>query len=190
MQLGREALHYAKYRLGIDAARSQTTEAERASLARYAAGRSRAVEIGVFEGVSARVICNNLKPGGILYAIDPFPPGSIGVSWSLLIARNQIPSPPGILIRLTSQDAVAQIKGPLDFIFFDGDHSYEGISRDWRDWSDRVVSGGIVCLHDTLIAPNSPSRLGSHEFFDTVILDDRRFRLENQEGALSVLRRI
>lgn len=38
---------------------------------------------------------------------------------------------------------------PYDYVFIDGDHSYEGIRWDWLNYSPTVRPGGIVAFHDT-----------------------------------------
>lgn len=39
--------------------------------------------------------------------------------------------------------------GLIDFLFIDGNHSYEGVKADWINWSPHVRSGGVVAFHDT-----------------------------------------
>jgi hypothetical protein len=34
-------------------------------------------------------------------------------------------------------------------LFIDGDHSYEGVMKDFERWSPMVVAGGLVAFHDT-----------------------------------------
>ena len=36
----------------------------------------------------------------------------------------------------------------VDLLFIDGDHSYEGCTRDLENWYDNVSPGGHVLLHD------------------------------------------
>ncbi len=36
----------------------------------------------------------------------------------------------------------------LDFLFIDGDHSYEGVAADWNDYRGLVREGGLVAFHD------------------------------------------
>lgn len=36
----------------------------------------------------------------------------------------------------------------LDWIFIDGDHSYEGVSTDIKNWAPKVRKGGVVIGHD------------------------------------------
>jgi len=43
---------------------------------------------------------------------------------------------------------------PIDFLFLDGDHTYEGIHQDFEMYSPMVKKGGIVGFHD--IAPHPP----------------------------------
>ncbi|HET6499031.1 MAG TPA: class I SAM-dependent methyltransferase [Coriobacteriia bacterium] len=38
--------------------------------------------------------------------------------------------------------------GSLDFAFLDGDHSYDGVTRDLRAWAPKVRPGGLLCGHD------------------------------------------
>jgi len=44
-------------------------------------------------------------------------------------------------------------KAPIDLLFIDGDHSYEGVKMDWEMYSPLVRSGGLVAFHDTRIEP-------------------------------------
>jgi predicted O-methyltransferase YrrM len=37
---------------------------------------------------------------------------------------------------------------PLDFLFIDGDHTYEGAKADWLQYSPLVRKGGLVVFHD------------------------------------------
>lgn len=43
----------------------------------------------------------------------------------------------------------------LDFLFIDGDHSYEGVKADFEMYSPLVRPGGIVAFHD--VAQDSPT---------------------------------
>jgi predicted O-methyltransferase YrrM len=50
-------------------------------------------------------------------------------------------------------DTLEQVKqlfggSEIDFLFIDGDHSYEGVKRDWEMYSTLVRKGGIIAFHD------------------------------------------
>ncbi len=56
-------------------------------------------------------------------------------------------------IRATSADAAAGWTRPIRLLFIDGDHSYDGVTRDFALWARFVVQGGLVALHDVQSAP-------------------------------------
>jgi predicted O-methyltransferase YrrM len=47
---------------------------------------------------------------------------------------------------------------PLDFLFIDGDHSYEGVRKDFEMYSPLVRKGGIIAFHDIVLGP--PENVG------------------------------
>ena len=97
-----------------------------------------------------------------------------------------------VFVEKLSHEAAALIQGEFDFMFVDGDHSLEGIQRDWADWSGRLARGAVVALHDTCVpAHNSRvTQLGSFCFFEENIRCDPRFEIIEQVDSLSVLRRL
>ena len=53
------------------------------------------------------------------------------------------------IMRMFSHEAAPEIKnGSLDFVFIDGDHSYEGNSKDIKLWLPKVKKGGFISGHD------------------------------------------
>ena len=45
---------------------------------------------------------------------------------------------------------------PIDFAFIDGDHTYEGVKADFRNYGPLVRPGGIIAFHDILPRPDLP----------------------------------
>jgi len=43
----------------------------------------------------------------------------------------------------------------IDFLFIDGDHTYEGVKKDFELYSTLVGDGGIVAFHDIAVHPDS-----------------------------------
>lgn len=67
---------------------------------------------------------------------------------------------------------------PVDVLFIDGDHSYEGVLADWLLYHPLVREGGIVAFHDALL---SAPDLGVAEFLEKLrngIIDGRRYDLK------------
>jgi predicted O-methyltransferase YrrM len=42
----------------------------------------------------------------------------------------------------------------IDFLFIDGDHTYEGVKQDFEMYSEFVSEGGIIALHDIVPHPD------------------------------------
>lgn len=196
LRVGKSAVHLLRYYAGWDIAITQTTQAERQCLSRYATGKTRMVEIGVFEGVGTRVLAAAIVPGGDLYAIDPFVAGRLGINWGKPIALSEIRKANSrgrvTLVEAFSWEAAKLLDGSFDLIFIDGDHSLDGIKRDWEDWSGRVQPNGIIALHDTRVPAHDPyiETLGSRIYFDSHIKHDPRFILCEQTDSLSIMKRL
>jgi predicted O-methyltransferase YrrM len=56
----------------------------------------------------------------------------------------------------------------VDFIFIDGDHSYNGVKRDFELYSPLVRKGGIIAFHD-IAKPVPGSVEGVYKFWQEVI---------------------
>lgn len=189
------SVHYFKYKLGLAAALTQTSDAERASLRRHADGLQRLVEIGVYHGVNTRVFREVMHPGGVVIAVDPFDRswcGIRGYGWARRIAHAEVGKPSNgrvIWVECFGKDAPErpEVKPflPVDFIFIDGDHSYEGLRGDWQAWKNHVAPGGVVALHDS----NNRNMCGSERFTKEVILADGDFRLVEVVDSLTMLKR-
>lgn len=192
MMRGRNLIHWLGYLAGVTRPKTQTTIAERELLARCGHGKRSLIEIGVMHGVTTRLLRGAMAEDGCLTAIDPHPAGALGMSIERLIARREIGRVRrgrAVLLRAFSRDAAADWTTPIDFLFIDGDHSWAGIDRDWRDWSRHLVLGGIVALHDSRALPGRPD-LDSVRYTQDVILADPRFRQVDAVDSLTVLERI
>ncbi|MDW8311093.1 MAG: class I SAM-dependent methyltransferase, partial [Verrucomicrobiales bacterium] len=149
---------------------SSTTKAELQCLERHARGKALAVEIGTAQGVSAVRIARALAPGGRLVCVDPYSEENPNAQ----ICRREL-ARWGVLGRVTflrgrSVEMAAQIPRGCDFMFVDGDHSYEGLQADWGIVLECLAVDGIACFHDTSVPVEEPHRQpGSVRFFNEVI---------------------
>ena len=148
---------------GLIPPRPMHSAAEADVLRRLARGATCVVEIGVYEGSSAIVLCQALGPQSTLHLIDPFVDP---VGWSLPRGWQGAPFATQRAVRrysgsrgaggpriqwhiARSQDVGRAWPGPkVDFVFIDGDHSPEGCREDWEVWHPQVRPGGAIAFHD------------------------------------------
>jgi predicted O-methyltransferase YrrM len=117
------------------------------------------VEIGSARGKSACYVATALRENGQghLYAIDPHAPTNWNDSESVetydLMRKNLAQLGLDGFVTLVRQDSVSAAKEwtkPIDLLFIDGDHSYEGAKADWINFSKFINPFGLVVFHDTL----------------------------------------
>jgi predicted O-methyltransferase YrrM len=144
---------------GLIPPRTMHSDADAAVLRATAAGRRRVVEIGVYEGSSAVVLCEVLDPDAELHLIDPFgehgmalPAGwgaTEGASRRVVERARRRHGGPRVTWHVDySTELAKRWGGAVDLVFIDGDHSEEGVRADWRDWHGFVEPGGAVVFHD------------------------------------------
>jgi len=141
--------------LGLRPILGQHTQAEDAALGKWAAGRSSLVEIGVAEGASAVTLRRAMSSQGSLWLIDPFHLSRVqrinAMKRVAYRAVNDIRNGRVVWINKFSFEAVKGWVDPIDFLFMDGDHSERVVQKDWDDWHQYVIPGGVVAFHDAAI---------------------------------------
>lgn len=114
------------------------------------------VEVGVERGVYSKVLVREI-PGLKLYGVDP---------WQFYLGyREHVPQErldeffratkerlkdyDYQIIRDTSMNAVKRFAdNSIDFVYIDGNHTYDFVKEDIREWHKKVRKGGIVAGHD------------------------------------------
>lgn len=191
---GKSFIHYLGVLFGVSQPETQTLPGEREALAKYVSGATTVVEIGVYEGVNTAILSKAMGKNGKTFGIDPFFKGSMGICYHKLIAethlkRNKVRNLVS-LIEKYSFDAVNDIPEKVDFIFIDGDHSWEGISKDWPLYSDKLKAGGIMALHDTsVIEADGGYVQDSVRYYNEVIRHDDRFEWVETIDRMNILRK-
>jgi predicted O-methyltransferase YrrM len=121
------------------------------------------LEIGTAAGGTLFLFCRASDPKATIISID-LPGGRFGggyPKWKIPLYKSFAKDLQRIhLIRANSHDSktLEKVKSFLrgrriDFLFIDGDHSYEGVRRDFEMYSSLVRSGGIIAFHDIVIHP-------------------------------------
>jgi len=113
-------------------------------------------EIGVQRGRNAWVMLENI-PGLKLYLIDPYKDnkdtqrqwGEKFHNKAYRVAYNRLKNHNVKFIMDYSLDASLKIPdNSLDFVYIDGEHSYDYVMMDILIWSRKVKTGGVVSGHD------------------------------------------
>jgi len=128
------------------------------------APKRRVVEIGTQRGYSLRFWLELAQPGATIVAIDwwnkkemaedPRPTWESwvpeGVNFHSIIGDSHHDKTREVLLRLVYE---------IDFLFIDGDHTYEGVTQDWHMYGPLVRPGGVIAFHD-LITPDFSPHIG------------------------------
>lgn len=76
--------------------------------------------------------------------------------------------------------AKAWMYGPVDFLFIDGDHSYDGTLLDWEWYSPLVRPGGIVAIHDiSRRGPEWEGKVDTCKVYEHLALSHNHLTIEN-----------
>jgi predicted O-methyltransferase YrrM len=118
------------------------------------------LEIGTAHGGTYWAWCRLATPTAHLVSID-FPPND---AWTSRVRNYPRPTQTQTLIRADSHDAqtvrsLEGLKGSVDFLFIDGDHSYEGVRADFESYSPLVRPGGLIAFHDVESTKNPTSEV-------------------------------
>jgi hypothetical protein len=120
-------------------------------------GFTRGAEIGVWEGGFAHKICRP-NPRLELLCVDPWASqadyqevknDAARMEHAFQCAKQLLKPYRCTFLRMTSQEAVAHVAdGSLDFVYIDGNHLFDHVTRDLTLWAPKVRSGGVIAGHD------------------------------------------
>ena len=131
--------------------RRLSTDLECRVLGEFAAkARLGIIEIGVFDASTTKEFATKTQVP--IYGIDPIIPDSMGernVGNEVHIENNMKFYKDFHFVKDFSYNAVKTWDKPFDFIFIDGDHTYEAVKQDFEDWFPLLAKGGIVAFHDS-----------------------------------------
>ena len=116
------------------------------------------LEIGTHRGGTLYLWARLARPDAILVSID-LPGGKFGGGYSPFrtpIYRRFAQAHQKLHLMRANSHAESTLEEtkrllsghPIDLLFIDGDHTYEGVKKDWEMYSQLVRSGGLVVFHD------------------------------------------
>ena len=118
-------------------------------------------EIGTASGGTLFLLTRVCRPDGLLLSVD------LGLSFERCLVHARFASNKQRIVSIRADSrtpkTLARVRSllnahPLDLLFIDGDHSYEGVKSDFANYSTLVRPGGLIVLHD--IVPDHGTRHG------------------------------
>lgn len=158
------------------------TQQEKLQLVKLAAGVDGNVflEIGSYLGASSCFIAEGIRNSsnsGSLYCVDTWENDAMSEgkrnTYDDFLHNTSKCRQLITVLRGHSIEVAESFPNKIDFIFFDGDHSYEGIKADFNAWFPKLSDGALMVFHD----------VGWAEGVQKVIEQDARRNVEN-EGRL------
>lgn len=158
-------------------------------LAKKCAGRGAIVEIGSWKGKSTIWLSEGSLAGSRtrIHAIDPHT-GSpqhlemFGEVWTFEEFKRNIAKAGVSDIVVPHVDFSCSVARtfdePVELIFIDGLHEYEGVKEDFEAWFPKVIDGGTMAFHDTTCWP------GVLKVVSDCLFKSRRFRRIRFAGSI------
>ncbi len=133
-----------------------------------AAPPQRVLEIGTSKGGTLYLFCRVATPTATLVTVDlpgawlrgHYPRWKDGLYRSFAGPQQTVVTMRGDSHSAATARQVESCFGgqPIDFLFIDGDHSYEGVADDFERYRRLVRPDGLIAFHD--IAPGPPESVG------------------------------
>ncbi len=154
----------------------------------------RIVEIGSFRGRSTIVLAASADPSVEIVAIDPHAGNDRGPeeidgfeaeadddhrvfndNLERAGVRDRVRH-----VRAFSNEALADVDGPIDLLYIDGAHRYGPALADIRAWGDRVADGGTMLIHDSFSSIGVTGAIGRSLAFGD------RFRYVGRSRSMAI----
>src|SRR3990167_11147030 len=123
----------------------------------------RGIEIGCFKGELPLFILSNLMNVSLI-SIDPC------LYWDAVIKNTKNYANRFQIISLASNKAVSLVDGRIDFVFIDGDHSYQQCREDILNYLPLISKDGFISGHNYHKAESS-AHPGVHQAVDEIFKD-------------------
>lgn len=110
------------------------------------------LEIGVRKGGTASLWC--CIASGLVIGVDWDERDSLGFPHTIQLSSAMMDDYKnyrfvfGDSHKEVTRDTIQGLVSEVDFLFIDGDHSYEGVKKDFEMYSHLVKPGGLIGFHD------------------------------------------
>jgi len=152
------------------------------------------IEIGVLDGETSRFLLGIDKRIHLL-GIDPIIPDSMETS--LIGSEEKIEANVAeygdrwVFKKAYSYDVASDIpEDSYDFIFIDGDHTYDAVKQDYKMYYPAIKKGGLIFFHDSRMnRGGAPFHVGSSAFVDELIEYSQVLELIGEAFSLTCFRK-
>jgi predicted O-methyltransferase YrrM len=150
------------------------------------------LEIGTYAGGTLYCWCRLAAPDAVIVSID-LPEGRFGGGCTEERAEEMRLLFPRERQRLHlirgdshSPESLAELERhldgrKLDFAFIDGDHTYDGVKRDFEMYSPLIRDGGLIAFHDICEHPDEEAQV--HVFWSEIKHSFRHEEIVAATGA-------
>jgi len=152
---------------------------------------TRLLEIGTEKGGTLFLFSRVASHDATIISVD-LPGGPFGGGYSQwresLYKSFFLPGQKGHLVRKDSHDprTLRLVKSilqgeQLDFLFIDGDHTYDGVKRDFEMYAPLVRKGGLIGFHDIVPNPREPA-IEVSRFWEEIRAEFRHYEIVENWG--------
>jgi predicted O-methyltransferase YrrM len=137
-------------------------------------GPATVVEIGRFKGGSTFLLAAALHPEAHLFSYDPHvKTGRADADRPLRDELERYGLADRVSLVVADSRTAEPPPGPVDLVFVDGDHTYDGVKSDHERWVELVRPGGHLLYHDALDAGYAVADPGVVQFLPELRADPR-----------------
>lgn len=108
------------------------------------------INIGASKGIST-VVMLEARPDAFIFSIDidicPWEAESLD---KIGLDRSRV-------VRVFGDSSKIDFPIKVDMVYFDGDHSYDGVMADCYRWLDKIKTGGLAVFHDYVKIGGKPT---------------------------------
>lgn len=157
-------------------------------LAKTSSEKGVVVELGSWKGQSTVCLGLGAKKRNIVYAIDTFT-GDMSTGFENTFSQfkkniHHFKLTNVIAIKKSTMQAIASWNKPISLLFIDASHTFKDTLKDFLEWEQFVLEGGLIVFHDTLL-PNPPRKV-----FERHILPRNQFKIVDFVESIIVLQKV
>jgi MMP 1-O-methyltransferase len=152
-------------------------------------GKTTIVELGRFKGGSTFLMAVAMEPGSELWSYDLHlepPPGATGAELDRelqsALERYRLE---GVHVVVADTRTAAPPRAPIDLLFVDADHRYEGARADFERWGALVRPAGHVLFHDAVPTGWGTTYPDVQRLVEEIERGDERFRRVAGAGSIA-----